>query len=153
MCFTWWDKLPWNEQIKKMQTDHHATTCRKKKGVACRLNALWAPSDKTRIVDSEEKICNWSIWFGTLRNFRSVWYYTRTLWKCIRVFGKKVSILQKLKPNEVNIEPFNTVLLKFLKFNINFVTDVYMMLTYLTSFMQVWTCNVQTSEKGIKGSL
>ena len=39
-----------------MQTDHHTTTCRKKKGVACRFNAPWAPSDKTRIARSEEKI-------------------------------------------------------------------------------------------------
>ena len=39
-----------------MQTDNHTTTCRKKKGVVCRFNAPWAPSDKTRIVRSEEKI-------------------------------------------------------------------------------------------------
>ena len=42
--------------VKKLQTHHHTTTCRKKKGVACRFNAPWAPSDKTRIVRSEEKI-------------------------------------------------------------------------------------------------
>ena len=34
---------------KKVQTHHHTTTCRKKKGVACRFNSLWAPSNKTRI--------------------------------------------------------------------------------------------------------
>ena len=39
-----------------MQTHHHITTCRKKKGVACRFNTLWASSNKTRIVRSEEKI-------------------------------------------------------------------------------------------------
>ena len=42
--------------VKKLQTHHHTITCRKKKGVACRFNAPWAPSDKTRIVRSEEKI-------------------------------------------------------------------------------------------------
>ena len=42
--------------VKKVQTHHHTTTCRKKKGVACRFNAPWAPSNKTRIVRSEEKI-------------------------------------------------------------------------------------------------
>ena len=31
-------------------------TCRKKKEVACRFNAPWAPSNKTRIIRSEEKI-------------------------------------------------------------------------------------------------
>ena len=40
--------------VEKVQTHHHATACRKKKGVACRSNALWAPSDKTRIVRFEE---------------------------------------------------------------------------------------------------
>ena len=42
--------------IKRLQTHHHITTCRKKNGVACRFNAPWAPSNKTRIVCSEEKI-------------------------------------------------------------------------------------------------
>ena len=42
--------------VKKVQTHHHTTTCRKKKGVACRFNAPWAPSNKTRIVRFEEKI-------------------------------------------------------------------------------------------------
>ena len=42
--------------VKKVQTHHHTTTCRKKKGVACRFNAPWTPSNKTRIICSEEKI-------------------------------------------------------------------------------------------------
>ena len=42
--------------VKKMQTHHHTGTHRKKKGVAFRFNAPWAPSDKTRIVRSEQKI-------------------------------------------------------------------------------------------------
>ena len=42
--------------VKNVQTHHHTTTCGKKKGVACRFNAPWAPSDKARIVRSEEKI-------------------------------------------------------------------------------------------------
>ena len=42
--------------IKKVQTHHQTTTCRKKKKVVCRFNASWAPSSKTRIVRSEEKM-------------------------------------------------------------------------------------------------
>ena len=42
--------------MKKVLTHYHTTTCRKKKGVACSFNALWAPSNKTRIICSEEKI-------------------------------------------------------------------------------------------------
>ena len=51
--------------------------------------------------------------------------------------GKKVSILCKRKPFEVNIGPYNTVILKLLKSNINlqFVTGVYSILTYLMSYL------------------
>ena len=42
--------------VKKVQTHHDTATCRKKKGVGCRFNAPWAPSNKTRIVHSEKKI-------------------------------------------------------------------------------------------------
>ena len=42
--------------VKKVQTHHHTTTCRKKEGVACRFNAPWAPSDEGRICSSKEKI-------------------------------------------------------------------------------------------------
>ena len=48
---------------------------------------------------------------------------------------KKVSILYKRKPCEVNIGSYNTLTLKLLKSNVNlqFVTGLYAMLTYLTS--------------------
>ena len=42
--------------VKRVQTHHHTTACRKKKIVACRFNAPWPSSDKTRIVRCEEKI-------------------------------------------------------------------------------------------------
>ena len=42
--------------VKKVQTHHHTTTCRKKKGVTCRFNAPLALTDKTRIVCSDQKI-------------------------------------------------------------------------------------------------
>ena len=50
---------------------------------------------------------------------------------------KKVSILYKRKPCQVNIGSYNTVILKLLKSNINlqFVTGVYAMLTYLISYL------------------
>ena len=41
-----------NNVVKKVQTCHHTTTCRKKKGVVCKFNSPSAPSDKTRIVCS-----------------------------------------------------------------------------------------------------
>ena len=41
--------------VKKVHAHHHTTTCRNKR-VACRFNAPWAPSNKTRIIHSAEKI-------------------------------------------------------------------------------------------------
>ena len=34
-----------NNLVKKVQTHHHTTTCRKKKSVTCRFNDPWAPTD------------------------------------------------------------------------------------------------------------
>ena len=50
---------------------------------------------------------------------------------------KKVSILYKRKPCEVNIGPYNTVILKLFKSNTNLqcATGVYAMLTYLTPYL------------------
>ena len=45
-----------NKLVRKVQTHHHTTTCRKKKGVTCRFNAPWTPSMETRIVRCEENI-------------------------------------------------------------------------------------------------
>ena len=53
------------------------------------------------------------------------------------MYGKKVSILHKQKPYEVNIGSYNTFILKLLKsyINLQFVTGVSAMLTYLTSYL------------------
>ena len=45
-----------NNLVRKVQTHHHTTTCRKKKGVTCRFNAPWTPSMEPRIVCCEENI-------------------------------------------------------------------------------------------------
>ena len=57
MCLPDVTKYPeMSNLIKKVPTHHHTATCRKKKGVACRFNAPWAPSNKTGIICCEEKI-------------------------------------------------------------------------------------------------
>ena len=50
---------------------------------------------------------------------------------------KKISILNIQKPCERNIGQYNIVILKLLKssMNLQFVTGVYAMLTYLTSYL------------------
>ena len=53
------------------------------------------------------------------------------------MYGKKVSILSKRKPFEMNIGPYNTATLKLLKSNMNlqFVTGTYAILAYLMSYL------------------
>ena len=71
------------------------------------------------------------------------------------MYGKKVSILYKRKPCEVNIGPYNTVILKLLKSNMNlqFVTKgVYAMLTYLMSELMKKASN-EDYGKDIKGKM
>ena len=68
--------------------------------------------------------------------------------------GKKVSVLYKRKPCERNTGPYNTVIFKLLKSNMNlqFVTGVYVMLTYLMSYLRKPEYALSKNyEKGIKG--
>ena len=144
--------------VKKVQTHHHTTTCRKKKGVVCRFNAPWAPSNKTKIVHFEEKIDK-TIVNQSKKLIEKVFSYIVTISDLSDVslsqileecgvtgeqynnalgrMEKKVSILYKQKPCEVNIGLYNTVIWKLLKANMNlqFVTGVYAVLTYLTSYL------------------
>ena len=53
-------KHPEMRNQAEREDPRHTTTCRKKniveKNVVCRFNVPWAPSDKARIIRSEEKI-------------------------------------------------------------------------------------------------
>ena len=80
------------------------------------------------------------------------------------MWKKRVYILFKQKPREVIFGPNNTVILKLLKSNMNlqFVTGVYAMLTYLTSYLckpKHTMCELMkkaskgTSGKDIKGKM
>ena len=58
--------------------------------------------------------------------------------KVLGCVEKTISVLYKSRPNELNIGPCDTgILLKLLKSNMNvkFVTGVYAMLKYLTSYL------------------
>ena len=58
-------------------------------------------------------------------------------YKALKYIQTKISIIYKRKPSEVNVGPYNTVILSLLKANMNiqFVTGIYAMLTYLTSYL------------------
>ena len=115
--------------VKKVQMHHHTTTSRKKEGVVCRFNALWTPSNKTRIVCSEEKIAetivkqnkkfidkvlSYIITISDLSHFilseileecgATVEQYDNPLGRV----EKKVSKLYNEKPCEVNIKRYNS---------------------------------------------
>ena len=124
--------------VKKVQTV--TTTCKEKKGVACRFNAPLAPSNKTRIIRSEEKIDETIVnqskkliekvlsYIVTISDLSDV-TLSQILEDCgvtaeqhdntLGCVEKKVSMLYKRKPSEVNIGPYNTVILNLLKANMN----------------------------------
>ena len=147
-----------NSLVNKVQTHHHTTTCRKKKGVTCRFKAPWPPSEKTVIVRGEQdkdetklsenrkildKVLCQIVQIDDLSNVTTkdvleMCEVSETdYYDALEYVQKKVSIIYKRKPCEVNIGPYNTVILMLLKANMNiqFVTGVYAMLTYLTSYL------------------
>ena len=56
----------------------------------------------------------------------------------LEFFERKATILYKRAPNEVNISPYNTVILSLLKANMNiqFCTSIYAVIAYLTSYLR-----------------
>ena len=143
--------------VKRVQTYHHTTSCRKKNG-ACRFNAPWAPSNETRIDCSEgkiddtivnqcknliEKVLSYNVTISDLTDVK----LSEILEECgvtaekyenaLACVERKVSALYKPKPCEVNIGPYHTVILKLLKskMNLQFVPGVYRMLIYLTPYL------------------
>ena len=138
--------------VKKVQTHHHTTICRKKKEIACRLNAPWPLSNKTRIIRSEEKIDETIVnqskkliekvlsYIVTISDLSDV-TLSQILEECgvtAEQYDNALGCVEKIfkrKPCEVNIGPYKKVILEHLKSNLQFVTGVYAMLTYLTSYL------------------
>ena len=50
---------------------------------------------------------------------------------------KKLTVIYKRTPNETNIGPYNTVMISILQSNMNiqYVTNMYAVLAYITSYM------------------
>ena len=57
--------------------------------------------------------------------------------EAVKNVQKKLSIIYKRKPSEVNVGPYNTVILSLSRANMNlqYVTGVYAMIIYLTSYL------------------
>ena len=131
-----------------MQQHRHTFTCRKEKGVACCFNALWPPSDETRIVRGtnfceeklkrSKKILNKVLSEiimtddATLTNVLDGCGVTEHEYiQALETMRRKISIIFKRKPNETMI--LNLMLLNLMKSNMNlqFVTGIYGLLAYL----------------------
>ena len=144
--------------MKKVQTHHHTTTCRKKKGVKYRFNAPWPPSEKTLIVRGQEEINAFKLKqskkildkvlesVGQIDDISNITQAEllkingvseKIYHNALQYVQKRVSIIYKRRPCEVYVGPYNTVFMMILKSNMNiqFVTGVYAMLTYLTSYL------------------
>ena len=121
--------------VKRVQIYHYTTTCRKKKGL-CRFNAPWAPSNKTRIVCSEEKIdetivnqcknliekvLSFNVTISDLSDvtlskiLEECGVNAETYQDALGCVERKVCTLYKRKSCEVNIGPYHTAILKLSK--------------------------------------
>lgn len=123
----------------------HTFKCRKKKGVRCRFNAPWPPSKTTQIIRGEnlsrdEVKKSKRVVDKVLHEITSMQYGLNDvilediLDSCgiseeeyenaMDTMQKNTTILYKRQANEINVVPYNTVLLNLLRSNINiqFVT-------------------------------
>ena len=127
---------------------------KEKKGIQCRFNAPWPPSDMTRIIGSEgavekdkiekskklvDEVLSYIVQIEDISTITlkeilhccgvKEWEY----YNAIDIADKRHSIIYKRQPYEVNIGPYNTVILNIFQSNMNFqfVTGIYAMLTYL----------------------
>ena len=110
--------------VKTVQTHHHTHTCKKKKGVACRFNAPWPPSEETLIVRGQKDVDETKLSSSkktvdkvlaqiaqiddlsdiTVEQLLEMSGVSHTdYYDALEYFQNKVSIIYKRKPSEVNI--------------------------------------------------
>ena len=144
--------------VTTVQTHGHSQTCKKKKGVKCRFNFPAPPSETTRIVrltncDSnnltkeKRKVVDTVLENIMNRNDLTGVPLTQILSECdiseeeyydaLDYVSNKVTVQYKRKPSEQNVSPYNTVILSLMKSNMNlqYVTGMYGVIKYLTSYM------------------
>ena len=145
-----------HELAKTLETYHHTFTCRKKKGCKCRFNYPCPPSEDAIIVRGQDisketwkqskailnkvlvqiLICE-DFYCNLEEIFNSYNVSEYDFYDALHKRNRKLSIHHKQKPNEKDISPYNTVTLSLIKSNMNlqYVTGIYGLLTYLTSYL------------------
>ena len=144
--------------VNTVQKHHHTTTCRKKSGSRCRFKAPWPPSEETCIVRGKQidkneyrqskKILDkvfdqinsssTDLQDVTLDDLlRSCDLSRSEYFSALDKVQKKLTVIYKRAPNETNIGPYNTVMISILQSNMNiqYVTNMYAVLAYITSYM------------------
>ena len=121
-----------NKLVNSLQTHHCTKTCKKKKGIKCRFNAPWPPTEQTKIVFANEdkksldkanncinKILKEIQIIGdAIGNFDldqlldSAHVSRKDYDSCLDIMYKRCTMLYKRKPNVSWVVPYNTVLLR-----------------------------------------
>ena len=153
--------LPENDEslknlVASRQVHHHTRTCKKKKGINCRFHFPKPPSSTTTIarvpVDEQanqkkEKaraVMNQVMdklekgFEGSLEDLlKEAHVSSEDYQTAVETSAKKTNIILQRHPSEVNVNPYNPVILKALRANmdIQFITDVWACVAYITSYM------------------
>ncbi|XP_033759087.1 uncharacterized protein LOC117341337 [Pecten maximus] len=143
--------------VASRQTHHHTRTCKKKKSVSCRFHFPKPPGSRTVI---SRPLCDEDARNKTEVAQRVISHVMQTMTEsesnittenllikakvtpeayheAVQISLKKTTILLKRRPNESCINPYNPLILKALRANmdIQFITDVWACIAYLTSYM------------------
>ncbi|XP_066911966.1 uncharacterized protein [Clytia hemisphaerica] len=144
--------------VNTVQKHHHTFTCRKKSGSRCRFKAPWPPCEETRIIRGKyidkneyrqskrildkvlDEINNYStdLESVTLDDLLSSCDLSRDeYFSALDIVQRKLTVIYKREPHETNIGPYNTVIISLLQSNMNiqYVTNMYAVLAYITSYM------------------
>ena len=143
--------------VTSRQKHHHTRTCTKKKGVECRFHYPKPPSSSTIIsrVPNDEKAKD-KIQFarsvmhhvidklqemGTEHSLSEILQEANVSEEdyksAVEISLKKTTINLKRTPSETCINPYNPVILKCLRANmdIQYITDVWACVAYITSYL------------------
>ena len=149
-----------DKDMECRKSHEHTTACKKKKSKAtCRFGAPWEPSIETCIIRGQNTVKeDWKKSkeildkvLGEMATIPDEDLHEVELDKLLDSCGvtyeqynvalehskQKLSLIYKRRPAEKCISPYNPILLNSLKSNMNlqFVTGVYGLLSYLTSYL------------------
>ena len=142
--------------VASRQVHHHTGTCKKKKGINCRFHFPKPPSSKTAIAwvpvdeqanqkkENARAVMNQVMdtlekgFEGSLEDLLKEAHVSSEEYQtAVETSAKKTNIILQRRPTEVNVNPYNPVILKALRANmdIQFITDVWACVAYITSYM------------------